>query len=207
MLFGLAIRVAAHVGVNEMSIEPPDEFREIAVAVATAIVIAGAVFCALALVGEACGAELAPGTILVSRNANEADNTSPGFWNHLAIVAGANEVIESQAGQGVIRTPLAVYMARPYRPILALKPLDCQAGQRAAARADELVGLPHRALSSLFVFNGQPRRKIGVNCVTAALEIPYAGEALGVRLTIKPDGVLRTPFARRLFSEPVTIRP
>lgn len=132
-----------------------------------------------------------PGTILVSRNADERENTSPGYWNHLACVVSDTHVVESQECQGVIKTPLCDYLARDYSKILALKPRDARAGARAARRAMALCGLPDRQLSSLFLVHGPRRQKLGLNCVTAAAEIPWAYENPRIRLLVFPDGIFR----------------
>lgn len=80
-------------------------------------------------------AKLPIGAVLVSRNLDEAENTSPGYWNHLAIHVGMNSVVESQADKGVIKTKLSVYSSRPYAPILVLSPLDAKIGAQAAGKS------------------------------------------------------------------------
>lgn len=111
------------------------------------IIMAWATVIALMIAG-ACLAELLPGTVLVSRNADERQNTSPGYWNHLAMYVGNDTIVEAQVGRGVIRTPMSEYLARPYSRILAMEPRDPAVGQRAAAKAQTLVGLPFKKFAS-----------------------------------------------------------
>src|ERR1044072_7471373 len=146
---------------------------------------------------------LRSGTVLVSRNADERGNTSPGYWNHLASVSVCH-VVEAQIGRGVIRTGFDEFEARGYSKILALEPRDEQVGGRAAAISATLVGLPFRQLSSLpgvdrpLVFEAR-----GLNC-DSVVRYSYrqaSGERLR-RLRI-PDRALNHD---ELFFEPVTLR-
>lgn len=124
-----------------------------------------------------------PGSVLVSRNADERENTSPGFWNHLAVQVDTTHLVESQEGRGVIRTPLSEFLARPYSQVVVLRPLNASEGTEAAARAERLVGLPHAPLSSLFPFNGPLRQKLGLNCVSV-VEIAWKRSSIN-----RPDRV------------------
>jgi hypothetical protein len=154
---------------------------------------------------------LPPGTVLLSRNRCERENTSPGHWNHTAIVVNATEIVETQAepverGQvGVIRTQLSDYLARDYEPIMAYQPRDLAAGQRAAMRAENLVGLPNRNASSIFRRFPAWRQEKGLSCVTSAVEIPWGPENRAVRGIVVPDGMQR-PRVNRSFLPPVRIR-
>lgn len=107
------------------------------------------------------------GTVLISRNTNETDNTSPGYWNHCAIYIGDDTIIEAQEGQGVIRTLYAEYIVRAYT-WFGLIPIDLNIGMRAADKAKTLVGLPYRKLSSVFLHAHH-----GMNCVDAGFRVPY----------------------------------
>lgn len=110
------------------------------------------------------------GTVLISRNYDESENTSPGYWNHCAIYIGDDAIIEAQIGQGVIRTLYTKYITRAYT-WFPLRPLDLSSGMIAACRAKMLVGLPYRKLSSVWRHVHNENR--GVNCVDAAFRIPY----------------------------------
>lgn len=116
------------------------------------------------------------GTVLVSRNPRELDNTTPGYWNHLAIYLGNYQLVEAQAGQGVIQTSNRDYNARGclWYPLF---PRDTVVGQEAARFAQTLVGLPYRADASL-LGDRDPVR--GVNCVSV-VRLSYE-HALGYRL-------------------------
>lgn len=102
------------------------------------------------------------GTTLISRNFNEEDNTTPGFWNHVAIWIGNGRIVESQRGKGVILTALDDWQARPilWRPLIP-RPQFFERGIQAANTACTLVGRPWGPLSSV-------RRKIRsrLSCVS-----------------------------------------
>jgi cell wall-associated NlpC family hydrolase len=170
----------------------------------------------LCFAAEFCAAaELPLGTVLVSRNRIEAENTSPGRMNHLAIYVGNQTIIESQAGivekgqgRGVIRTDVRDFLARDYSEIVALEPVDPVVGQRAAATAETLVGLPFRQLSSLPGKDRPRAMQRGVNC-DSVIRYSYrqaSGERLR-RLRI-PDRALMFADSRgpRVFKEPKVIR-
>jgi hypothetical protein len=143
-------------------------------------------------------AELPAGTVLVSRNANEAENETPGHWNHLAIIVSPTELIESQEGKGVIRTPLAEYLSRPYaQPIQALLPCDRAVGERAATTAATFVGQPYSKLGS--ILRGPARRmsrgeKIAANCVVP-IKAAYWQADRRIRRVWFPDHIVNRDFA------------
>jgi hypothetical protein len=164
-----------------------------------------AIIVLLKLAALACAAygELPAGTVLVSRNANEAENTTPGHWNHLAIVVG-EELIESQEGKGIIRTTLAEYLSRPYaQPILALLPCDRAVGERAATKAATFVGQPYGKLGS--ILRGPARRmsrgeKVAANCVVP-IKAAYWQEDRRTRRVWFPDHIATRDYAG-LFDKP-----
>jgi len=157
------------------------------------------------------GQELLRGTVFVSRNANEAENTSPGHWNHLAIYVGNGVVVESQGGivehgqgRGVIRTSLLDFLSRNYSQILALEPVDPVVGARAALFAEALVGLPFRKWSSLPGVDRPRAMQKGINC-DSVVRYTYrqaSGERLR-RLRI-PDRALN--YTGKLFQQPKVVR-
>ena len=111
------------------------------------------------------------GTILISRNQDETENATPGYWNHCAIYIDGGIVIEAQEGQGVIQTYFDKFVERRYEWIY-LTPADDVAAKIAAEKAGTLIGLPYRKLSSLWpriVFLNR-----GMNCVDAAFKVPYS---------------------------------
>lgn len=166
----------------------------------------------LTFAGPAFGVELAslpPGTVLLSRNKVEADNQSPGLWNHVAIV-GKCHIIESQAEpveggkSGVIATSFADFEKRGYTPLIALQPLDAAVGVKAADKAETLVGKPFRKLSSLSRRETERRADRGLNCnsVVRASYVAATGEQYP-KLKI-PDRFLEHP---ELFKPAVTLTP
>ena len=157
-----------------------------------------AIIAILKLTALACAAygELPAGTILISRNQDESQNTSPGHWNHLAIVSSETPfttIVEAQAGQGVIKTPLSVYLKRPYEPVQCLVPCDRAAGQRAATKAESYVGLPYSKLGSILRVKArrlQRGEKPSVNCVVPVKAAYWAEDRRARRVKI-PDDVLK----------------
>lgn len=143
------------------------------------------------------------GTVLVSRNRIERENTSPGFWNHLAIISQGH-VVEAQKGPGVIRTSFSVYLGRDYSRILVLEPQDLDAGVRAAAISESLVGLKFNILSS---FPGKDRPLLmqvrGVNCDSVIRYSERQATGLKLRTLRIPDSVLHHP---EVFRSPIAIR-
>jgi hypothetical protein len=126
------------------------------------------------------------GTVLVSRNKIEAQNTSPGYWNHLAVYVGRNIVVESQeSAGGVIATSLQDYLARDYI-WFPLFPVDLASGEKAAAKAQSLVGLPYRQISSMLQLDRKEEK--GANCVSVAkISYRYADGDKAVKSLHKPD--------------------
>ena len=88
------------------------------------------------------------GSVLASRNADERENDSPGYWNHLAIVVSDTEVVESQPEQGVVRVTLSDYLNRGYK-IAALQPRHLEVGKKAAEYAESFVGQSYGYFASI----------------------------------------------------------
>jgi hypothetical protein len=132
---------------------------------------------------------LPAGTILVSLNVDPRENTSLGYWNHVAIMVNSVELVEAQECCGVIRTPLTTYLQRPYSRILAIEPSDRQQGITAARRAEQLVGLPFRPLSSIVRYEGPWQQSRGVNCVTV-IKVAWRPVCPCVTSTHTPDGLV-----------------
>jgi hypothetical protein len=130
----------------------------------------------LTAVVAASGAEIYPGAVLVSRNVNEQENTSPGYWNHLAVYVGEGYVVESQEGYGVLLTPVQDYISRSYSRILCLNPkCNCQ---------------------------GPFRLQRGMNCVTV-VEIAWEQQNHWIRRIIIPDDIFDIC---RSFNPPVVVK-
>ncbi len=140
------------------------------------------------------------GTVLVSRNKDEAKNKTPGFENHLAMYLGKGVLVESQEKLGVVQVSFEQYKSRHY-DWFPLFPLQESIGQRAADKAKTLVGIPYRKLSSLFPEELIEER--GLNCVSV-IRVSYV-YALGHPLPdLKlPDDilVLKDVFTRKWVYE------
>lgn len=157
---------------------------------------------AMGATGIALG-NLPDGTVLVSRNRLEKENTSPGFWNHLAIKHG-DHIVEAQKGPGVIRTSFDTFLGRDYSRILALEPVNLEAGRRAAEVSESLVGLKFNLISSL---PGKDRpllmRVRGVNCDSVIRYSERQATGLKLRTLRVPDKALQHP---ELFRSPIVLR-
>jgi len=108
---------------------------------------------------------LCPGDVLITRNAREEDNNSPGYWNHASIYVGNGEVIEAQdvPYERVICSEWDEFYNR-YPKIVILRHLKVGVGDKAAKHARKFLGVPYRAIASIF----RRLRKIsrGENCVS-----------------------------------------
>lgn len=158
------------------------------------------------------------GTEFVTRNKNEVENESPGYWNHNAIVVGRDRttgqlfLVESQAGEvedgrgfGVILTSLQEFVLRDYQRYIAFEPRDPAAGRRMAGRSLAIEGLPHRNISSIFRRHPPFRIAKGTNCVTAAVEVPAAPEDRRIRAIKIPDDMFTNPGITAVFKEPYEV--
>jgi uncharacterized protein YycO len=142
-----------------------------------------AIVLVLALCSAASAADMLPGTVLCSRWNDESQNTSIGHENHLALYEGNGQVIEAQEGRGVIRTPLAEYLARP-QSVKRFRPVTPEIGAAAVARTQKFVGQPYGPLASVDPFWRFGRH----NCVSV-VEQAYrsqTGFVWGVR---RPDHI------------------
>lgn len=174
----------------------PGEF--VSAFVVDAIVLTALLVFLLTCASWAVGAELVPGAVLVSRNISEAENSSPGHMNHLAIAISPTEVVESQAGIGVQKITLADYLKRNYETPYVLLPKDRAVGERAATKAATFVGTKFAKASSIFRRQNERR---GMNCV-GVIKASYFDAHRKVRTIKIPDDIwkLKEVFepARRL---------
>lgn len=162
-----------------------DERKEMKGAFIVALVALVVAACAVTFMPACKGAEMPPGTVLVSRWLDESLNTTPGVENHLAMYVGSGEVVEAQADRGVIKTPLAEYLARKQR-VTKLLPRTAEIGKAAAERAKSFVGKAYGKLASI-----DPLWRFGRhNCVSVVEQAyrPETGFVWGIR---RPDDVYR----------------
>ena len=112
---------------------------------------------------------LKAGDILLTRNAGgEQFNESPGYYNHTAIFAGGNWVVEAQAiFDKVIAVPVWYFFER-YPEILVLRPKDAEIAIRTSSYAHNLIGRNYTKLESI-----RPlwRWHSGDSCVTVIRRI------------------------------------
>lgn len=159
--------------------------------------------------GSSFAVEMLPGTVFVTRNRDEEQNTSPGHYNHLAIYVGHDSIVECQAGlvehgkgQGVICTRVKDFLARDYTPIIILQPRRAANGRLAAETAISLVGLPSRDFSSLIPILSMRQQDKGLNCVSV-IEVSFAQVDRDIWKLFKPDDIFKF---QHLFHPARTLR-
>lgn len=116
---------------------------------------------------------LKPGDIILTRNENEEDNGSPGYWNHTSIYVEQG-VVEAQAEpwDTVKFSEIEEFFSRyPKYEIFRWKD-DTSAGKKAANFARTMIGKPYKMFASIFF-----RRRKGENCVSVVRKC--YDEALG----------------------------
>jgi len=130
------------------------------------------------------------GDLFVTRNLTEVGNTSPGYWNHVAIYAGDGIVVEAQtAPDMVIGADLEEFWNR-YPQIRVVRGPGTPAQQEAlAAKALEQRGTPYRRVGSLHWFFTR-RKSRGENCVSTARRAFKTAMGYDPRWR-KPDDVAR----------------
>lgn len=134
----------------------------------------------------ACGPPVyLPGDVLATRNATEEENSTPGYWNHLAIYVGDGQVVEAQMGRGVIVSGLPEFIAR--YPEIRLLRLRSGKGQAMATEAWRHVGTRYRKLASLPVF--MRPTQWGNNCVSVVRRCVCVSIGRDPRWRLPDDGV------------------
>ena len=102
------------------------------------------------------------GDIFVTRN--EEENTTPGWWNHLAIYVGNGQIAEAQAEPGcVILTDINGFWDR-YPQLLIIRHLHKDVREKAAHHARRIEGRKYWRWASIFKTLKSPI--LGENCVS-----------------------------------------
>jgi len=111
--------------------------------------------------------QLQLGDLLVTRNEHEEDNSSPGYWNHVAIYVGGVWIVEAQIEpDAVITSKWKEFYARyPRIRLLRLKGVAEARRMSISENARKLVGSKYWRLASLTRFFRR-RRSRGENCVS-----------------------------------------
>lgn len=123
------------------------------------------------------------GDILITRNTDEVGNPHPGYWNHTAILALGNWVVEAQEEpQKVIVVPLANFWKR-YPEILVLRANEDHIARKMGFESINLVGKPYERQSSL-----HHHRAIGYNCVSVVRQCYINASTIDPKWVL-PDNV------------------
>lgn len=141
----------------------------------------------LVLIGGVDELKVQPGDILLTRNfGGEEANPSPGYYNHIAIIAEDDWVIESQQiFDSVIAVPVWYFFDR-YPEVLVLRPKDRNIAKASAIYATKVMGRRYSKYESIRPFW---RWHGGDNCVSTVKRI-YNG--IGVdRKWIIPDDLYK----------------
>ena len=106
------------------------------------------------------------GDILITRNSNEEDNITPGYWNHAAMFVGNDRIVEAQLVPGsVIITDFDEFVNRyPLVKVFRFKGVSAEYGEKAAVEALKIVGSRYRKVASIFKWLRRNPR--GENCVS-----------------------------------------
>ena len=134
------------------------------------------------------------GDVFLTRWIDEAKNTSPGHWNHSAILSPSG-VIESLSGRGVVANNFSGWITAINKEshCLHLRCIDPVAAQGAGNFAPIMVGGKYRAASSVFRNLPLWRIRRGLNCVSV-VRISYK-QVLGYDPKwTTPDGILNSPI-------------
>ena len=127
------------------------------------------------------------GSVFISRNLKEDDNSSPGFWNHVSIYIGDNSIVEAYGEQlGVIQTSLDEYKQRDYEYFVRY-PKNKEIGKRAAIQAVKLIGSPYRYISS--IFRRMRRDEKGESCVSVIRKAYYRASGYDPKHWKIPDSL------------------
>jgi len=141
-----------------------------------------------------------PGDVFLTRNANEEENTSPGFWNHCAIYVGDGQIVEAQQDPGeVVDSKLNEFMDRyPEIRVLRVRVAPERYGVAAASRATQLVGTKYRLTASI----SKALRVVGRgdNCVSTVRRCYQYSWDNDPRWRI-PDGVNEYPAFRLVWEK------
>jgi len=165
--------------------------------------VVGAMLISLALclpaVAEAAGPPgYEPGDVFVTRNADEAENTTPGHWNHVAVYCGEGLVVEAQEDRGgVVYSELAEFIAR--YPEIRLLRLRMGGGQAIADEVWRHVGTPYRKLASLPIRLRPTER--GNNCVSILRRGYIAAVGRDPRYRL-PDDAMADPSWQIMGAKP-----
>ena len=135
------------------------------------------------------------GDILLTRNfGGEEINTSPGYYNHSAIVGPLNWVIEAQqTPNSIIAVPIWNFFDR-YPEILVLRNINASIAEQTAQTATLFVGRTYAKYMSvrpMFLW------KYNDNC-TSLIKRIYNKVTSKVYRWIIPDDFLRTPWLNRV---------
>lgn len=128
------------------------------------------------------------GDILLTRNMNE--NSSPGYYNHAAIISIKNWVVESQAlPMGVIAVPIWSFFKR-YPEILVLRCIDTNLANTTASLAVRYIGRKYSKYMSI-----RPLRLWGHGDSCISLISRIYNRATGIKHKwYIPDDLLNSSF-------------
>lgn len=138
-----------------------------------------------------------PGDVFLTRWFDEEKNSSPGYWNHAAIMDHHGYIVESLKDIGVVKQDFDKW----YNSLETFMPVRFIRNESKAYVAGEMsnyyLGKPYRFITSAFRFIGPIRENIGLNCV-ALVRLCYR-DALGYdpRYFI-PDDLLKSQDFRRV---------
>jgi len=131
--------------------------------------------------------KILPGQFILTRNLNESDNTSPGYWNHCAICV-PDGIIEAQQDKGVILSNVNEFIKRYPEMIVLQMTSDKIMLKKMIDRAYSLLDNRYRGIASVFKYLRRDYR--GENCVSLVRKCYLAGTNIDPDW-LKPDDLLK----------------
>lgn len=138
-----------------------------------------------------------PGDIFLTRWFDEDKNSSPGYWNHAAILDEHGNIVESLMDKGVVKQDFDEWF-NSLESYCVVRYFDSQVALQAAREAAKYIGKPYRLITSTFTIIGPLRTQLGLNCV-ALVRLCYR-DAAGYDTRVSfPDNFLEREGFRKIY--------
>lgn len=140
-----------------------------------------------------------PGDVFLTRWFDEEKNTSPGYWNHSAILNHHGNVVEAIKDKGVIKEDFDKWLSE-IDNYCVVRHIDAEIAKRASITCNNYIGKPYRLLTSTFTIIGKRRMNLGLNCV-AVVRLAYRDAAnMDYRVSF-PDDFLNREAFRKIYGD------
>lgn len=139
-----------------------------------------------------------PGDIFLTRWFDEDKNTSPGYWNHSAILNHQGDIVEALIDKGVVKANFDNWVKEVDR-YCVVRHFDFEAAKRASIACNNYIGKPYRLLTSTFTIIGKRRINMGLNCV-AVVRLAYKDAIRDYKVSFPDDFLNRGDF-RKIYGD------